>query len=194
MKPWPVTFACLVLLGCVLEPATVHKNKPDSTPAQTETELEENLRKAADHLLETIRKKDREKLLALFSRSGAEIGADNRVSYKAIQSDLEEKGPIYCEFFDTPCLRKHLEKSKFKPAQGIHGQEPWPVSYRDVLNTVSGLQVSTRLHKDSSGVIWGQVTVKWQSPPPRDLGVSFLTFAFELEADEWKLVSDGGPY
>lgn len=188
-------FVFLLLSSCAHGEVPIQQSKPGSPPARpAEAQLEKALEQAAHNLLEIIRKGDERDLLALFSRAGAEIGADNRISYGAIRKDLEARGPIYCEFYDTSCLRKHLQKINFRPAQDMDGERPWPVSYREILNTVSGLEISARLEQASSNEVWGQVVIKWKSPQPRELGVDYLNFAFVLENGEWKLASDGAAY
>lgn len=185
----------LLVWSCSSQPRSVpvEKTIAPSQEQRDTKEMEESLRQAGERLVEVIRQGDAQDLLKLFSRKGAEIGIDNVVSYREIRKDLGNRGFIYCQFFDTACFRMHLGRMRTGTPEDLYGPLPDPVSYREVLNKVSGLKISVKLERSPSGEIWGQVMLGWDSPRPRDLGfLQFLNFPFGLENEEWKLGGDSG--
>jgi len=194
-----LTAAILIAIsvwGCSSQPRSVPGEKATTDSREQGTDrkqLEESLREAGERLVLAIRQGNTAGLLKLFSSEGAEIGVDNIVSHKEIQNDFASKGFIYCQFFETACFRKHLRGMRSGPPQDLYGLLPPPVSYRELLSRISGLEISVKVERLPSGKIWGQVMLGWDSPPPRDLGfLHFLNFPFSLENGEWKLGGDSG--
>jgi len=156
-----------------------------------EKELEPSLRKAVNKLLGTIRRGDSEQFLTMFSRGNVNIGIDNELSYDEIAKAFKERGPLYCHYFDTDCLRKHLEEIGYKPAEDLEGTLPLPISYREIVGRVAGLEISQADVRYHPSKFYGVVTVTWKTPKPREVGlVEFFDFTFVLEDGEWRLSSD----
>jgi len=188
-------FAFFAAISCNL--GGHDSRRPTSEVATEKASLpsdEDSLKAAAEQLISAIETSDAKRVLGMISRKGIEFGADNWVSYEAIEKDFQDRGIVYCEFFDTACLRDHLRKRRFTPARDIEGIRPWPASCKEILATVSGLEISTKREPTKSGQEWGQVVVRWVSPSPRSLGGSFLNFAFVREAGDWKLITDAQHY
>jgi hypothetical protein len=153
--------------------------------------LEESLREAGQRLVHVIRKDDSRELLNLFYTKGVAIGIDKWATYDAIKQDFRTKGRVYCEFFDTVCFQQHLKRMRSGPPEDLQGPLPAPLSYRELLDKVSGVEISVKVERSPSGEIWGQVMLGWDSPRPQDLGfLSFLNFTFILEKGAWKLGGD----
>ncbi len=197
MKATLLLLVCFLFINCSWE--TGHDSGQPSAkavPAAGEDEgLAKSLEAAGEKLAGAIRKRDSRELLALFSPGGAEVGIDNWLTHDQLQQDVQGRGLVYCQFFETECFQEMLRKRRFKPFEDIHGEAPWPVSYHQVITTATGQEISVRVHSSESDSTWGVVILHWDSPDPRYFGLQhFLEFTFRLEDGDWKLSSDGGPY
>lgn len=162
--------------------------KPTSDPLQT------SLGRIAAKLVEALRNGDREMFLSLCSRKGVDIGADGWTPFEEFRREVRHRGYSYCHYFDTACLQKLLRDIHHSPGEDIEGRLPLPVSYREALNSVRGIEIRERVRTTESGESVGSVTVKWNSPRPRDLGLTgYLHFSFVQEEGEWRLCADSFP-
>jgi hypothetical protein len=183
-----------VILGCSSEAPQFPENKPQgaASAATKEDPLEKSLRKAAEELLDALRAGRPQSFLDMCSRNGIDIGIDGWASYDAIRKDFGVREGSYCHYFDTACLQREVSTFRRKIGHNVAVNLPLPVSYRELVNNVSGLEVAhAQVMRHEDGRVFGGVTVKWKSPSPRELGRSdYLDFSFVLEDNEWRLVSD----
>jgi len=127
----------------------------------------------------------------LCSRDSINIGADNEVDYADLEKAMEARDFYYCHYFETACLQEKLKEVDYKAAEDLQGQKPLPVSYREVLNRVTELEVTYEIPRPQTVRILGLVTIRWKTPRPRDLGLlDFVQFTFQYEDGRWSLVSD----
>jgi len=192
-----LSIPAVALFLCVPAAVVISEDRPQHLQVlgSRDSELEKTLNETVARLLEAIRKKDNARFLSLVSRAGMGIGADGQTSYREIQKEFKERRDAYCLYFDTTCWQAELTEIGHKPGEDLDGILPFPVSYHQVLNTVTGLEVHTEIRKlrDTSEP-FGSVTVRWKSPRPRDLGLtSFLNFGFVLEKGKWRLRYDTFP-
>jgi hypothetical protein len=192
MKLHTAFLILIALVGCRGEsPKTELRQLDLPPPAREENPLRQSLRETADRLLRAIHDADAETFLALCSRDSINVGVDNEVEYADLKKAMEARDFYYCHYFDTACLQEKLKEVGYKAAEDLYGQKPLPVSYRELLNRVTELEVTYEIRQPQAARILGLAIIKWKTPRPRDLGLlDFVQFTFQYEDDRWNLISD----
>lgn len=193
--------AVVWLAGLLLVSCGERSNGPPNAAQHTESKessidpMEESLDQTAGKLVEALRTGDTQMFLRLCCRKGVNIGADGWTSFETLRDEVRLRRYSYCHYFDTGCLQKLLRDIHHAPPRDNKGTLPLPVSYRQVLSTVDGIEILLKVFRSGdSGEVYGAVTVKWKYPQPRYLGLtSFLSFTFIRENGAWCLQADEFP-
>jgi len=165
-----------------------YRQQSTNQSTQLESNAKENLSAVADRLIAVIQDGKESELLEFWSHSGVSFGVDGAVVGKrTLVRQLQQKGDLYCFFFETDCLRK--QDNEQRRAAKAPPRKDALYSYRDLLRRASPKELKVSEYKDR-GALLGRVlvnlTMDEKIPGERK---RVLDFTFANENGRWKLTS-----
>lgn len=182
------SFAYLCMLLSPEVALADYRQQSTNQSTQLESNAKENLSAVADRLIAVIQDGKESELLEFWSHSGVSFGVDGAVVGKrTLVRQLQQKGDLYCFFFETDCLRK--QDNEQRRAAKAPPRKDALYSYRDLLRRASPKELKVSEYKDR-GALLGRVlvnlTMNEKIPGERK---RVLDFTFANENGRWKLTS-----
>ena len=164
VDPGVVTRICklsliaVILVGSDAVLSATNEEDADQREQVSEQKLKEELVATATELLAILDDGDPKDLIQLVSREGVVLDVDaDPTPLSEIRKDIEQKGYIYCLFFDTKCLQK--KDAAWHEEMGFSEREEPLILFREDLRRYPKRKLNVHLWTYKGGWV-GQVNVR----------------------------------
>jgi len=177
-----VGFLCLlIVVGVAAQtgpPRQASSVQQDNSTSTTETSKLSSTKALEREFFTLLRAGDPQKLLDYISDGGVNVGPNaQHVTRKEVEQQLIQHEGIYCELFDSACIRSQIKLDD----SGIR-----QCSYRELLTSSANVRTAAT-DTTRNGV--RQAILVAQVKNDSCAGVGLIDFIFNAQSDGWKLFS-----